>query len=439
MGGEIEWRELLLRDLAAPVRNALVGGPFGSDLVSSDYSPNGVPVIRGENLSSGRWVGGDFVFVPPAKAQKLAANTAGPLDIVFTQRGANHYRQVAVVPADAPQRFVISQSQMKLTVDMQKADPLFIYYLFCAPSQQEYLQRNAIQAGVPHTNLSILKNMPLCIPSLPAQRSIARILGTLDDKIELNQRTNETLEAIARALFKSWFVDFDPVRAKAEGRDPGLPKDVADLFPDAFEDSGLGEIPRGWMIEGVYAVSDVIYGAPFSSPLFSKDHVGKPLIRIRDLATHNPDVFTSEAHPRGYLVQPGDLIVGMDGEFRAHLWSGPEAWLNQRLCCFKPKPSIPRAFVHYSIETQLNFFERSKTGTTVIHLGKSDIDTFRVLVPPKPVVTGFGNFTEPLDSRIVGIAHESRTLAALRDTLLPKLISGELRVRDAERIVEKVA
>src|SRR5205807_10034281 len=110
----------------------------------------------------------------------------------------------------------------------------------------EYLQRNAIQTGVPHTNLSILKKTPLCIPSLPTQRAITRILGSLDDKIELNRRMNETLEAIARALFKSWFVDFDPVRAKANGRDPGLPEPIADLFPSSFEDSEMGEIPKGW-------------------------------------------------------------------------------------------------------------------------------------------------------------------------------------------------
>jgi hypothetical protein len=130
MANRADWQDVLHEDIAASSRNAIVGGPFGSDLVSSDYSSAGTPVIRGENLSLGRWVGGDFVFVPPAKAQQLSANTAGPLDIVFTQRGANHYRQVAVVPKSANGRFVISQSQMKLTVDLKKADPLFVYYSF---------------------------------------------------------------------------------------------------------------------------------------------------------------------------------------------------------------------------------------------------------------------------------------------------------------------
>src|SRR5712691_2899281 len=171
MGSQSEWQQVLLEDVAAPIRNALVGGPFGSDLVSSDYSLSGVPVIRGENLSLGRWVGGEFVFVPEEKAQRLTANTAGPLDIIFTQRGANHYRQVAVVPAGS-ERMVISQSQMKLTVDPSKADPLFVYYAFRSPQLEGYLLRNAIQTGVPHTNLGILRRTPIPLPSVHIQQAV---------------------------------------------------------------------------------------------------------------------------------------------------------------------------------------------------------------------------------------------------------------------------
>jgi type I restriction enzyme, S subunit len=256
---EREWRDGLLEELAAPTRNALVGGPFGSELVTSDYVPTGgVPVIRGENLSLGRWVAGEFVYVSHEKADKLRANTAGPLDVVFTQRGANHYRQVAVVPPNG-RRFLISQSQMKLTVDVTKADPIFVYYyLFRAQRQREYLRRNAIQTGVPHTNLSILRKVPLRIPSLTIQRDVSRILGVLDDKIELNRRMNETLEAMARAIFQSWFVDFDPVRAKIAGKPAILPSHISDLFPSSLVTSELGEIPEGWEVSTIRSVADVI-------------------------------------------------------------------------------------------------------------------------------------------------------------------------------------
>ena len=123
-----------------------------------------------------------------------------------------------------------------------------------------------------------MPKFPIRVPvSVDEQRAIAHILGTLDDKIELNRRMNETLEAMARALFKSWFVDFEPVRAKVEGRDPGLPKSIADLFPDSFEDSELGEIPEGWAVKSVYDVADVVYGAPFASSQFNANGTGIPL------------------------------------------------------------------------------------------------------------------------------------------------------------------
>ncbi|MGI9863052.1 restriction endonuclease subunit S, partial [Moorella naiadis] len=298
---------------------------------------------------------------------------------------------------------------------------------------------------------------------MPEQHAIAHILGMLDDKIELNQRMNDTLEAIARAIFKSWFVDFDPVidnalragkplpdeleekaarrrevfaRARAEGRLAGLPEHLARLFPDEFEESEVGWIPKGWKVVDIYSVAEVIYGAPFKSVLFNDDGEGLPIIRIRDLSTYDPKVYTTERPPRAYQVEPGDVIVGMDGEFRAHLWQGPRAWLNQRLCCFKPRSGIPRAFIYLSIEEPLRFFEEAKTGTTVIHLGKADIDTFCVLLPPTDTLTLFGTQVEPLYSRIMSNAAQSRSLAALRDALLPKLISGKLWVKDAERIVE---
>jgi type I restriction enzyme S subunit len=271
------------------------------------------------------------------------------------------------------------------------------------------------------------------------QRAIAHILGTLDDKIELNRRMNETLEAMARALFKSWFVDFDPVRAKAEGRDPGLPKPLADLFPARLVDSELGEIPEGWEVGSVYKIADVVYGAPFVSAQFNTEGLGEPLIRIRDLTDESPGVWTLELHPKGYKVRQGDIVVGMDGEFRAYLWGGAEAWLNQRVCVFVPKGGASAAFVRNSIIAPLAQIEATETATTVIHLGKGDIDRFSVVVPTGDVLATFNEVCQPCYERIVAGKQESRSLVALRDSLLPKLISGELRVKEkeAERVIKE--
>lgn len=273
-------------------------------------------------------------------------------------------------------------------------------------------------------------NIPIL--SFEEQRQIGSLLRTLDDRIALLRDTNTTLEAIAQAMFKSWFVDFDPVHAKQQGRTPeGMDEATAALFPDSFEESELGLVPKGWEVDTVYNISTVIYGAPFASSKFNTDQLGKPLIRIRDLKDEAPGTYTDEIHPKGYLVQPGDIVVGMDGEFRAYLWGGQPAWLNQRVCVFAPKLGVSSAFVRLSITSLLAAVEASETATTVIHLGKNDIDRFRVRIPDAKVLEEFGNRVNTLYEKIVESKLMAATLSSLRDTLLPRLISGQLRLPEA--------
>jgi len=162
-----EWVETTLGELAASTRHALVGDPSGSNLVTKDYVDHGVPVIRGQNMG-GRWVAGDFAYVSPGKAQTLSANTARPGDMIFTQRGT--LGQVALVPNKPFDAYVVPESQMKLSVDPKTADSLFLCYLFSSPVEQEYIRQNAIQVGVPHTNLGILRDTPVCVPALTPLR-----------------------------------------------------------------------------------------------------------------------------------------------------------------------------------------------------------------------------------------------------------------------------
>ena len=286
---------------------------------------------------------------------------------------------------------------------------------------------------MPNLNTSILSECPFVIPPNSEQRAIAQLLGTLDDKIELNRRITETLEAMTRALFKDWFVDFGPVHAKVEGRAPYLAPDIWDLFPDALDGEGW---PMGWKTKSIYDFAKVIYGAPFASKQFNTRKVGVPLIRIRDLGTHNPAVSTNQVHRKGHLIEPGDIVVGMDGEFRMQVWKGPRSWLNQRVCHFEPKSGVPRAFLSEALKEPLAIFERGKVGTTVIHLGKSDIDTFEFVQPGKELLSAFGSTADLLLGQAVANALESRSLSQTRDLLLPKLMSGEMRIREAEKVVE---
>jgi len=357
-------------------------------------------------------------------------------DLLYSREGT-YFGIAAEMPAGV--RACVGQRMVLIRPSPSAVSFRFLRYWLNSPVMALHAGGHRDGSVAERLNLPTIRALPVAVPPPPEQRAIAHILGTLDDKIELNRRMNETLEAMARVLFKSWFVDFDPVRAKAEGRDPGLPKPLADLFPSRLVDSELGEIPEGWEVGSVYDIADVVYGAPFASSQFNTEGLGKPLIRIRDLANETPGVWTPEVHPKGYKVHPGDIVVGMDGEFRAYLWGGAEAWLNQRVCVFLPKRGASAAFVQNSIIEPLAHVEATETATTVIHLGKGDIDRFSVVVPTASVLMAFNDLCQPGYIRIVVSKREGRTLSALRDTLLPKLISGELRVKDAERFAVEAA
>jgi len=292
-------------------------------------------------------------------------------------------------------------------------------------------------SGVPSLSRDDFYREEFRLPPLQHQKAIAHILGTLDDKIELNQKMNQTVEDIAKAIFKSWFVDFDPVRAKAEGRPTGLPPEISDLFPAELVDSEIGEIPKGWRQESIYQFCSVEYGAPFKSKLFNEDGQGIPLVRIRDLRKGKSGVFTEEIHPKGTLIKAGDLVVGMDGEFRCYLWRGTDSWMNQRVCKFVPKENVPSTFIWFALERPLHFIESTEVATTVIHLGKGDIDDFQFMRSSQELLDQFSKVTSPLLERMVIASKEIEILAELRDTLLPKLISGELRIPDAEKFLEE--
>jgi len=228
-----EWRKCTVNDIKAPDPNALATGPFGSAISSKFFVQSGVPVIRGSNLSQEvgvRLIDDDLVFVGADKAKEFARSVVRRGDLVFTCWGT--IDQVGLVDERSRYReYIVSNKQMKITPDRQQVDSLFLYYFFSSPEARERIISQGIGSSVPGFNLGQLKAFQLTLPPLPEQRAIAAILGGLDDKIELDRRMNETLEGMARALFKSWFVDFAPVHAKAEDRNTGLPKPLADLFP----------------------------------------------------------------------------------------------------------------------------------------------------------------------------------------------------------------
>ena len=438
-----EWISTTVGKIAAGSRNALVGGPFGSNLVLRDYTAEGVPVIRGQNMGQ-RWVSGEFAYVSSEKAKSLRANLATAGDIVFTQRGT--LGQVALVPDDDDyESYVISQSQMKLTVDQGKADPLFLYYVFLSPQQQEYIRKNAIQVGVPHTNLGILRDTPVSLPPLDEQRAIAHILGTLDDKIELNRRNNETLEAMARAIFKSWFVDFDPVRAKASGEPPksicrrlGLTPELLALFPNRLEESELGEIPTGWVVSTIGGLAQIVGGGTPSTKeeVFWKDgqnywatpkdlsKLATPVLlaterKISDLGLSQ---IGSGLLPRGTVLLSSRAPIG----YRA-ITEVPVA-INQGFIAMQPNKGVSRLFLLYWAEWAHQEIISRANGSTFLEISKGSFRPIPLVTPPDSIFCAFDQLLGPVYEQIVSNECESILISEERDTLLPQLLSGKLSV-----------
>ncbi|MHB8311595.1 MAG: restriction endonuclease subunit S, partial [Metallibacterium sp.] len=329
-----DWLEVPITELQAPKKWALNGGPFGSKLVSRDYVDHGVPVIRGCNLPGDRRFSfDDFVFVTDAKADELLANNAHPGDVVFTQRGT--LGQVGIIPKSSPYaRLVISQSQMKLSVDESRVDAQWLFYCFRNPTTQQEMINRASSSGVPHINLGVLREFRIPLPPLATQRRIAAILSAYDDLIENNTRRIAILEEMARRIYEEWFVRF---------RFPGHEH-------TRMVESELGLVPEGWAVRGLYDVADQTYGFPFKSNLFVDDGDGLGVVRIRDIRRDRASTTTSEAADRKYLIADGDILVGMDGDFHMGRWAGGMAWLNQRVVRFRPMDGIPRSWLFWVTE-----------------------------------------------------------------------------------------
>ena len=322
-------------------------------------------------------------------------------------------------------------------------DPTFFFYLlrYLKPSFVG-IARNKQTTGLGHVTKRDLENIEAAYPGLPEQRAIAHILGTLDDKIELNRRMNETLEAMARALFKSWFVDFDPVHAKAEGRDPGLPKPLADLFPDSFEDSELGEIPKGWEVSPLPNIIDV----NTTRPLCKGDVAPYLDMSNMPMRGHTPDAVVDRPFGSGMRFMNGDTLVAritpcLENGKTAYvdfLKEGQVGWGSTEYIVLRPKPPLPPEFAYcLARSTEFRDFAiQSMTGSSGRQrVPAKSLSHFHVVVVPDPIAEKFGQAIAPLFARASRAAEESRTLSALRDTLLPKLISGELRLSNADAIL----
>jgi type I restriction enzyme S subunit len=417
-----EWPTLSLREASVTLIDCDHRTPPPSE---TGYPYVAIPQLRGGriDLSDVRRISREH-FVEWTRKAKPSAN-----DVVLSRRC--NPGETASVPAEL--EFALGQNLVLLRADGTKVYPPFLRWLVQGPEWWEQIGKfRNVGAVFDSLRCADVPNFELRIPPLHEQRAIAHILGTLDDKIELNRRMNETLEAMARALFKSWFVDFDPVRAKVESRDPGLPQPLADLFPDSFEDSELGEIPKGW---GVGTLADFSLLNPESwsnetRPAFINyvDLSNTKWGRIEVVTTYVQEDAPSRAQR---VLRSRDTIAGT-----VRPGNGSYAFISEDgltgstgFAVLRPRRIEYAEFVYFAVTAAENIEALSHLadGGAYPAVRPEVVSSTPTARPLDAVIEGFSGVAGPLLAKMAQNERESRTLAALRDTLLPKLVSGELR------------
>lgn len=425
-------------------------GPFGSNIKTDNFIDKGVPVIRGANLNDGGFDNEKFVFVSEEKAQSLRRSLAYPDDLVFTHRGT--IGQVGIIPHGEHPKYLVSQSQMRLTVNKKFLDPRFLYYFFKSPLGQYELLKNRSQVGVPAiaSPTTSLKDVDISIPNLHTQKRIAGILSALDEKIELNRQTNATLEAIAQAIFKEWFVHYNyPVlnydwddymkTMKAGGANHSESGNQFNHSTDMI-DSELGMIPAGWRVVTLEDVTSKI-GSGATPSGGSGVYISEGVNLIRSQNVYDSEfvwsglVHITEEHAeklKNVTLKNGDVLINITGDSILRTCTVDDSMLpgrvNQHVAIVRPKSQIPTHFLHQFLllpATKGKMLSMS-SGATRKALTKSTLENLEIILPAQNCLEAFENLTNPLFSRIQCNSQESRFLAQIRDTLLPKLMRGEV-------------
>jgi type I restriction enzyme S subunit len=413
----------------------------GTSIKTSEYTTGGTPVLtKGDVKPAGRVEhGGKFVSTEFAKASGW--RFSGPGDLIVTTRdltlAANFLGLVSRIPEY--DSFVVNQGATIFRIDESRIDPCYLVYWCCGSEYRQHIQDNYVGSTQIHIRQDDLFGAPLRLVPLSEQKAIAHVLGTLDDKIELNRRMNETLEAMARALFQSWFVVFDPVRAKAEGRDPGLPQHLADLFPDAFEDSELGEIPRGWGVGCVDDEFNLTMGQSPPGETYNESGEGLPFYQgRRDFGSRFPTQRVYCTAPTRFAKE-GDTLISVRAPVGDINVAAEDCVIGRGVAAARHRTGSRSYTYQFMLAQEETFARFEGEGTVFGSMGKKDFHSIPCVVPSRNLVREFETRFGDIDSRVEANEYESRTLATLRDTLLPKLISGELRVQDAERYLGRVA
>lgn len=422
MIGDTVWPEVAMGDVCEEITVGFVGP------MTAEYREAGVPFLRSMNIEPFRINKTDLKYISPEFHARIKKSRLRAGDVVIVRTGDPG--TAAVVPEWMHDG---NCSDLVIARPGPDVDAQFLCYYVNAVSHH-IVNEHVVGAVQQHFNVGSAKSLKLPLPPLPEQRAIARVLGGLDDKIELNRRMNRTLEDLARGLFRSWFVDFDPVikngSAKASAAPPGL-------FPKRLVDSPLGPIPEGWTIGSVADLARYVNGRNFTK---NATGAGRMVVRIAELNSGpgGSTVYNDVKAEPVNVVQPGDLLFAWSGSLDVYRWNRDEALVNQHI--FKVVcEAYPQWFVHFHLSEAMPFFQgiAADKATTMGHIKREHLGQAELALPPEAVLRYASAQIEPIYARLLANERESIRLAATRDALLPQLLSGEVRLRGGAAVVEE--
>ncbi|MER9937116.1 restriction endonuclease subunit S [Mesorhizobium sp. M0088] len=436
------WVTSTLGDVAALGGGNVQTGPFGSQLHASDYVSFGIPSVMPQNIGDNTISVEGIARIRVEDAQRLSKYRLRVGDIVYSRRGDVERRALIRPENDG---WLCGTGCLRVRFGKGHVVPEYAAFYLGHPSVRAWIVQHAVGATMPNLNTKILSDLPFVLPPTRDQQSIAEILGSLDDKIELNRRTKETLEAMVQAIFRDWFVDFGPTRRKIEGAtDPveilgGLVADadrarqLANLFPALLGDNGL---PVGWRIGRLDDIANIHMGASPKGDTYNEEGIGTPLangpVEFGDYFLIKRKWTTSPTR----LSQYGDYIICVRGST-----TGRRVFADGVYCLGRGVAAIrgrdgQQDFVNATIDTFIDVLLQKTTGSVFPNLSGDDIRGFACLVPPSAIANEFSSFASPLRCRVWHNVEEVTVLAETRDLLLPKLMSGEITIRDAEQRLE---
>lgn len=410
------------------------------------WTSSGVIVLRNQNIRNGRLDLSERSYTDEAhflERTRRALPAEG--DLVITREAP--MGEVCMIPPDL--RCCLGQRMVLLRPNRHHAEPRYLLYaLQSAAVQNEIGVNEGTGSTVSNLRIPLLEALPIPIRSLPEQRAIAHILGTIDSKIDLNLRLGSTLDSFARALFNSWFVQFDPVRDKALGSDLALPRGIADLFPKSFSDSAFGAIPRGWSVGSILQNASLRSGGTPKTDRAEFWGGGISWASAKDVSQSRGTFLIGTERT---ITQQGldesatqlipalcSVVVARGATTGRMVLLGEAMAMNQTCYALESRTDTPFA-LYCELREAIDRIVHSAHGSVFATITTDTFATSKVVTAPQELRQAFEGLVAPLFHRILAATYESRTLAALRDMLLPKLISGELRIRDAERVVADVA